>query len=101
MQAALVGLLKYKAAQNNEVLGDINNRFSHNREVWKNHRIYQGKTTLKSLIKKLEARSVDADDVDALVALIKEVKPDSVINAGPPWVNMAIMKRVTNRKYLI
>ncbi len=25
-------------------------------------------------------------------ALINEVKPDLVINAGPPWVNMAIME---------
>ncbi|NMV05599.1 saccharopine dehydrogenase family protein, partial [Vibrio parahaemolyticus] len=36
--------------------------------------------------------AVNADDVDSLVALIKEVQPDLVINAGPPWVNMSIME---------
>ena len=47
---------------------------------------------LQDPTKKLEAKAINADDVDALVALINEVKPDLVINAGPPWVNMTIME---------
>ncbi len=44
----------------------------------------KAKITFKDSTKKLEARSVDADDVDALVKfLIKEVQPILVINAGP------------------
>lgn len=85
-------VVAHKAAQNNEVLGDITIA---SRTVSKCEKIIesiQKKNNLKDPSKKLEARAVDADDVDALVALIKEVQPDLVINAGPPWVNMTIME---------
>ncbi|WP_217525333.1 carboxynorspermidine synthase [Vibrio metschnikovii] len=85
-------VVAHKAAQNNDVLGDITIA---SRSIGKCEKIIEsikGKNNLKDSTKKLEARAVDADDVAVLVALINEVKPDLVINAGPPWVNVTIME---------
>lgn len=85
-------VVAHKAAQNNEVLGDITLA---SRTLSKCEKIIEsikGKNNLKDPSKKLEARFVDADDVASLVALINDVKPDLVINAGPPWVNVTIME---------
>lgn len=85
-------VVAHKAAQNNDVLGDITLA---SRTIAKCEKIIEsikGKNNLKDPSKKLEARFVDADDVASLVALINEVKPDLVINAGPPWVNVTIME---------
>lgn len=85
-------VVAHKAAQNNDVLGDITIA---SRSVGKCEKIIEsikGKNNLKDSTKKLEARAVDASNVDSLVALIKEVKPDLVINAGPPGVNVPIME---------
>ena len=85
-------VVAHKAAQNNDVLGDITLA---SRTIGKCEKIIEsikGKNNLKDSSKKLEARFVDADDVASLVALINEVKPDLVINAGPPWVNVTIME---------
>ncbi|MFV0447258.1 MAG: carboxynorspermidine synthase [Vibrio sp.] len=85
-------VVAHKAAQNNDVLGDITIA---SRSAGKCEKIIEsikGKNNLKDSTKKLEARAVDASNVDSLVALIKEVKPDLVINAGPPWVNVPIME---------
>ncbi|OEF29175.1 carboxynorspermidine synthase [Vibrio rumoiensis] len=85
-------VVAHKAAQNNDVLGDITLA---SRTIGKCEKIIEsikGKNNLKDPSKKLEARFVDADDVASLVALINEVKPDLVINAGPPWVNVTIME---------
>ncbi len=85
-------VVAHKAAQNNDVLGDITIA---SRTIGKCEKIIesiQKKNNLKDSAKKLEARAVNADDVDSLVALIEEVKPELVINAGPPWVNMPIME---------
>src|SRR5690606_14646581 len=85
-------VIAHKAAQNNDVLGDITIA---SRTLDKCEKIIEsihGRNNLKDSSKKLQARAVNADDVDALVALIKEVQPDLVINAGPPWVNLTIME---------
>nr|WP_086938933.1 carboxynorspermidine synthase [Thaumasiovibrio occultus] len=85
-------VIAHKAAQNNDVLGDITIA---SRTLKKCDAIIEsikGRNNLKDASKKLESRAVDADDVDSLVALIEDVKPDLVINAGPPWVNVAIME---------
>ena len=85
-------VVAHKAAQNNDVLGDITLA---SRTLSKCEKIIdsiKGKNNLKDRSKKLEARFVDADDVASLVALINDVKPDLVINAGPPWVNVTIME---------
>ncbi|OEE60334.1 saccharopine dehydrogenase [Enterovibrio norvegicus FF-454] len=85
-------VIAHKAAQNNDVFGDITIA---SRTVSKCDAIIasiKGRNNLKDESRKLESRAVNADDVEALVALIKDVQPDLVINAGPPWVNVAIME---------
>ncbi|QMV14347.1 carboxynorspermidine synthase [Vibrio spartinae] len=85
-------VVAHKAAQNNDILGDITIA---SRTIAKCEKIIESvrrKGNLKNAQKKLEAREVNADDIDALVALIHEVQPDLVINVGPPWVNIHIME---------
>lgn len=40
---------------------------------------------------KLQARTVDADDVDQLIALIEDYKPEIVINVALPYQDLTIM----------
>ncbi|SJN56798.1 Carboxynorspermidine synthase [Vibrio ruber DSM 16370] len=85
-------VVAHKAAQNNDILGDITIA---SRTLAKCEKIIESvrrKGNLKNSQKKLEAREVNADDIDALVALIHEVQPDLVINVGPPWVNIHVME---------
>jgi carboxynorspermidine synthase len=85
-------VVAHKAAQNNHILGDITIA---SRNIAKCEKIIESikrYNNLKDSTKKLQARTVDADHIDALVALINEVKPDLVINAGPPWINITVME---------
>ncbi|MGL5250930.1 MAG: saccharopine dehydrogenase family protein [Enterovibrio sp.] len=82
----------HKAAQHNDVLGDITIA---SRSLQKCERIIESirnKNNQKNPHALLQARQVDAHNVAALVALIEEVKPDLVLNAGPPSVNITIMQ---------
>lgn len=91
-------VVAHKAAQNNDVLGDI---VIASRSIDKCERIIasiKNKSNLKDSSKKLEARTINAEDLGALVALIQEIKPDLVINAGPPWVNVLIMEACCRTK---
>jgi len=91
-------VIAHKAAQNNDVLGNITLA---SRTINKCEKIIESiknKRSLKDKAKKLDAREIDADDVEALVTLIEEVKPDLVINAGPPWVNITIMEACLQAK---
>lgn len=92
-------VVAHKAAQNNDVLGDITIA---SRTIGKCEKIIesiQKKNNLKDSAKKLEARAVNADDVDSLVALIEEVKPDLVINAVLRGLTCQSWKRVTEQKF--
>ena len=91
-------VIAHKCAQNNDVFGDITIA---SRTVAKCEKIItsiKGRNNLKDPSKSIEAVTVNADDVDALVALINQVKPDLLINAGPPWVNVAIMEACVQTK---
>ncbi len=91
-------VIAHKCAQNNDVFGDITIA---SRTVAKCEKIItsiKGRNNLKDSTKKLQAQQVDADNIEALVALINQVKPDLVINAGPPWVNVAIMEACVQTK---
>ena len=91
-------VIAHKCAQNNDVFGDITIA---SRTVSKCEKIIasiKGRNNLKDTTKKLEAQQVDADNVEALVALIHQVEPKLVINAGPPWVNVAIMEACVQTK---
>lgn len=85
-------VVAHKAAQNNDVLGDITIASRHLGKCEKIIESIRSKNNLKDSTKKLEAKVIDADNVEALVALINDIKPDLVINAGPPWVNVTIME---------
>lgn len=91
-------VIAHKCAQNNDVFGDITIA---SRTVSKCEKIItsiKGRNNLKNTTKSITALSVDADDVSELVALINQVKPDLLINAGPPWVNVAIMEACVQTK---
>ncbi|WP_019613921.1 carboxynorspermidine synthase [Psychromonas ossibalaenae] len=91
-------VIAHKCAQNNDVFGDITIA---SRTLSKCEKIItsiKGRNNLKDTTKKLEALKIDADNVEALVALINQVKPDLLINAGPPWVNVAIMEACVQTK---
>ena len=91
-------VIAHKCAQNNDVFGDITIA---SRTVAKCEKIItsiKGRNNLKDSSKKIEALQVDADNIEALVALINQVKPDLLINAGPPWVNVAIMEACVQTK---
>jgi len=91
-------VIAHKCAQNNDVFGDITIA---SRTVSKCEKIItsiKGRNNLKDTTKSITATTVDADSVEALVALINEVKPDLLINAGPPWVNVAIMEACVQTK---
>ncbi|RBW47687.1 saccharopine dehydrogenase [Psychromonas sp. B3M02] len=91
-------VIAHKCAQNNDVFGDITIA---SRTLSKCEKIItsiKGRNNLKDSSKYISAVKVDADDVAALVALINQVQPDLVINAGPPWVNVAIMEACVQTK---
>ena len=91
-------VIAHKCAQNNDVFGDITIA---SRTLSKCEKIItsiKGRNNLKDSSKSISAVKVDADDVAALVALINQAQPDLVINAGPPWVNVAIMEACVQTK---
>ncbi|MEG3756253.1 carboxynorspermidine synthase [Psychromonas arctica] len=91
-------VIAHKCAQNNDVFGDMTIA---SRTLSKCEKIItsiKGRNNLKDSSKSINAVKVDADDVAALVTLINQVQPDLVINAGPPWVNVAIMEACVQTK---
>tara|TARA_R110001583_G_scaffold9433_8_gene44791 strand:+ start:7736 stop:8953 length:1218 start_codon:yes stop_codon:yes gene_type:complete len=91
-------VIAHKCAQNNDVFGDITIA---SRTLSKCEKIItsiKGRNNLKDTTKSISALKVDADSIEALIALINEVKPDLLINAGPPWVNVAIMEACVQTK---
>ncbi|TGZ34783.1 Carboxynorspermidine synthase [Photobacterium damselae subsp. damselae] len=91
-------VVAHKLAQYNDVFGDITLA---SRTVAKCDTIIESilrKNNLKDTTKRLTSAAVDADSVEALIALIDQVKPDLVVNAGPPWVNVTIMEACVQTK---
>lgn len=84
-------VIAHKCAQNNDVFGDITIA---SRTIAKCDKIItsvHNRDNLKDKSRSLVSRQINVDNKEALIALIEEVNPDLVINAGPPWVNVAIM----------
>lgn len=91
-------VIAHKCAQNNDIFGDITIA---SRTLSKCEKIItsiKGHNNIKNTGKNINAVKVDADDIEALITLINEVKPDLLINAGPPWVNVAIMEACVQTK---
>ncbi len=82
----------HKAAQNNDVLGDI---CIASRTVEKCDKIIESvkrKKNIKDASKKIYSRQVDATDVDALAKLIKDTKSEMVLNLGTSFLNMSVLE---------
>lgn len=85
-------VVAHKCAMNNDILGDI---CIASRTQQKCDEIIESvlrKKHLKDATKKLYSRTVDALDVPALAALIKETKSEIVINVGQAYVNMSVLE---------
>jgi saccharopine dehydrogenase-like NADP-dependent oxidoreductase len=82
----------HKCAQNNDILGDI---CIASRTLQKCDKIVDSileKGSLKVKSGRLYTRALNALDVGATVALIKETKSSIVINLGSPFVNMSVLE---------
>lgn len=81
----------YKAAMHNDVLGDINIA---SRTLSKVQGIISGILDKKALKRPgiLAAHPLDAMDVEATKALIRQTKSQIVINAGSAFLNMSVLR---------
>src|SRR3954452_12260154 len=84
--------LAHKLAQNNDVFGDL---VLASRTAAKCERIatsVKAKNNLKDLRHSLTLRIVNVEDAASLRRLIADVRPELVVNVGPPWINVAVME---------
>lgn len=84
-------VVAHKAAQNNDILGDIHIA---SRSVGKAENIIAG-VLEKGALKQpgaLRAHSLDALDIEATKALIRETGAQIVINVGSAFINMAVLR---------
>ncbi|MDU4959323.1 MAG: saccharopine dehydrogenase family protein [Sporomusaceae bacterium] len=85
-------VVAHKCAMHNDILGDI---CLASRTRKKCDAIIESvlrKKHLKDPSKKLYSREVDALDVSALAALIKETQSEIVINVGQSYINMSVLE---------
>ena len=83
--------MAHKAAQNNDILGDI---CIASRTVEKCEDIIESigrKGSVKDRSRKLHARQIDAKNIPGIVRLIREIKAEIVINVASPQCNMSVM----------
>ncbi|OSQ39509.1 saccharopine dehydrogenase family protein [Thalassospira mesophila] len=84
-------VVAHKCAQHNDVLGDIHIA---SRTAAKCQAIIdtiRAKQNLKNVDGVLAGHALDATNVDATVALIKETGCEIVLNVGSPFINMPVM----------
>lgn len=82
----------HKCAQNSDRLGDV---WLASRTVAKCDAItadIAARGNMAEPSRRLEARQLDAKDVAATVAMIREAKASIVLNAGSPHINLAVME---------
>lgn len=82
----------HKAAQNNDVLGDICIASRTQRKCDKIIESIKRKNNLKDKTKKLYSHQIDAYDIPAMVNLIKETNSKIVINLGIAYINMSVLE---------
>src|SRR5690606_36062168 len=87
----VVQVAAYKAAMNNDVLGDINIA---SRTLSKCEALIAGILEKKALKRPgvLAAHQLDAMDVEATKALIRRTKSQIVLNAGSAFLNMSVLR---------
>jgi saccharopine dehydrogenase-like NADP-dependent oxidoreductase len=84
-------VVAHKCAQNNDVLGDIHIA---SRTAAKCQAIIDSihaKQNLKNVDGILAGHALDATDIDATAALIRETGCEIVLNVGSPFINMPVM----------
>jgi saccharopine dehydrogenase-like NADP-dependent oxidoreductase len=84
-------VVAHKCAQNNDVLGDIHIA---SRTAAKCQAIIDSihaKQNLKNVDGILTGHALDATDIDATAALIRETGCEIVLNVGSPFINMPVM----------
>jgi saccharopine dehydrogenase-like NADP-dependent oxidoreductase len=89
---AVAHVAAHKAAQNNDILGDI---CIASRTKGKAEKIIQSvkrKHNVKDKKARIYAREVDALDIPALVKLIEETGSAIVVNLGTSYINMAVLE---------
>jgi saccharopine dehydrogenase-like NADP-dependent oxidoreductase len=82
----------HKAAQNNDILGDICIASRTESKCKKIIESVKRKNNIKDKSKKIYSAKVDAMDIEALVKLIKKTKSEMVINLGSAFVNMNVLE---------
>lgn len=95
---AVAHVAAHKAAQNNDVLGDI---CIATRKKGKADKIIQSvkrKKSLKDKKGKIYSREVDAMNIAAMVKLIKATNSSIVINLGTAYINMSVLEACIRAK---
>jgi saccharopine dehydrogenase-like NADP-dependent oxidoreductase len=89
---AVAHVAAHKAAQNNDILGDI---VIASRTPSKADKIIESvrrKGNIKDASKRIYSRAIDALDVSATANLIEDTKSEIVINLGTAYLNMSILE---------
>ncbi|MEK7132494.1 MAG: saccharopine dehydrogenase family protein [Patescibacteria group bacterium] len=95
---AVAHVAAHKAAQNNDILGDI---CIATRKQAKAERIIESvmrKGSLKDKNGKIYSRQVDAMNIPAMVRLIKSANSSIVINLGTAYINMSVLEACIRAK---
>src|SRR5262249_47149012 len=89
---AVAHVAAHKAAQNNDILGDI---CIASRTKGKADEIIESvrrKKNIKDASGRLYTRQVDALDIDAMADVIKETQSAIVVNLGTSYINMSVLE---------
>lgn len=88
----------HKAAQHNDILGNICIASRTESKCKKIIESIKRKKNLKDTSKKLYSKKIDANNVTALVKLIKTTKSEIVMNLGSAFVNMSVLEACIKAK---
>lgn len=89
---AVAHVAAHKAAQNNDILGNICIASRTKEKCEKIIESIERKRNIKDKEASLYARQVDALDMSAMMNLIKETKSAIVINLGTSYINMSVLE---------
>ena len=88
---AVAHVAAHKAAQNNDVLGDICIASRTKEKAEKIIESIRRKDNIKDTTARIYARQVDALDIPAMVNLIEETASAIVVNLGTSFINMSVL----------
>src|SRR3954453_21766527 len=89
---AVAHVAAHKAAQNNDVLGDICIASRTKEKAEKIIQSVKRKRNLKDKKARIYAREVDALNVPELMNLIRETNSAIVVNLGTSYINMSVLE---------